>query len=80
MTNTDKPIVILILLFTKILCAIINKINFRAKDECAFNPVIPEYLFFECPDVGDFWDYLWNEQIWLWCLWYLSQVSNIKGI
>ena len=50
-------------------------LNFRAKDECAFNPVLPEYLFFECPNVGDFWEYLWGEQIWLWSLWYLSQVT-----
>ena len=51
-------------------------IDYRARDECAFNPSIPEYLFFECPDVGDFWQYLWDEQIWLWSLWYLSQVCS----
>ncbi len=46
----------------------------RAKDRCFFHDVVPDYLFFECPSVGDFWQYLWNEQVWLWAAWFLSQL------
>ena len=53
--------------------------DFRARDKCAFNLVIPEYLFLECPNVGDFWQYLWDEQVWLWGLWYLSQVTIMQS-
>ncbi len=30
----------------------------RAADVCGFNPAIPDYLFFECPAVGDYLEYL----------------------
>ena len=46
----------------------------RAKDRCAFHDIFPDYLFFECPSVGDYFDYLWQEQVWLWALWFISQI------
>ena len=46
----------------------------RAKDRCAFHSFMPDYLFFECPSVGDYFVYLWQEQVWLWTLWFLSQI------
>ena len=46
----------------------------RAKDRCAFNDIMPDYLFFECPSVGDYFEYLWQEQVWLWALWFISQI------
>lgn len=48
--------------------------GFRAADECAFHGVVPDYLFFECPAIGDYLSYLWNEHMWLWALWFLSQL------
>ena len=35
---------------------------------------ITGYMFFECPSVGDYFEYLWNEQVWLWALWFISQI------
>ena len=29
----------------------------RARDECAFDHSIPDYLFFECPAIGDYFRY-----------------------
>ena len=46
----------------------------RAKDQCAFHSFMPDYLFFECPSVGDYFTYLWEEQVWLWALWFMSQI------
>ncbi len=46
----------------------------RAADVCAFNPAVPDYLFFECPAVGDYMEYLKQEVSWLWALWFLSQM------
>ena len=34
----------------------------RAKDRCAFNGFMPDYVFYECPSVGDYFEYLWQEQ------------------
>ncbi|TRY79649.1 hypothetical protein TCAL_06588 [Tigriopus californicus] len=48
--------------------------GFRAADECAFYGVVPDNLFFECPAIGDYLSYLWNEHMWLWALWFLSQL------
>ena len=52
----------------------------RAKDPCAFNGLMPQYLFFDCPAVGDFWHYIYQEQMWLWALWFLSQVWITRHI
>ena len=46
----------------------------RSKDRCAFHGIGLDYLFFECPSIGDYFDYLWQEQVWLWTFWYLSQI------
>ncbi len=47
----------------------------RGDDECAFSGWgIPNYLFFECPAVGDYLEYLWQEQMWLWIIWFASQL------
>ena len=47
----------------------------RGSDECAFHSWgVPDYLFFECPSVGDYLEYLWQEQMWLWIVWFLSQL------
>ena len=49
----------------------------RARDECAFEGSafhIPNRLFFECPDTGDFWSYLWNSSTWFAFIWFLSYV------
>ena len=35
---------------------------------------MPDYMFFECPSVGDYFEYLWQEQVWLWALWFVSQI------
>ena len=47
----------------------------RGGDECAFHAWgVPDYLFFECPSVGDYLEYLWQEQMWLWIVWFMSQL------
>ena len=49
----------------------------RARDACAFEGNafhIPNRLFFECPDTGDFWSYLWNSNTWFAFIWFLSYV------
>ena len=46
----------------------------RSKDRCAFHGIGLDYLFFECPSIGDYFEYLWQEQVWLWTFWYLSQI------
>ena len=47
----------------------------RAQDPCAFHAGgVPDYLFFECPAVGDFFEYVWSQHLWLWLLWFLSQL------
>lgn len=46
----------------------------RAENRCVFHDFLPDYLFFECPSVGDYFDYLWQEQVWLWALWFMSQI------
>ena len=49
----------------------------RARDACAFEGSdfhIPNRLFFECPDTGDFWSYLWNSNTWFASIWFLSYV------
>ena len=46
----------------------------QVANECTFYGIIPRYLFFDCPSVGDFLSYLWQEQMWLWALWFLSQL------
>ncbi len=46
----------------------------RAADVCSLHPAIPDYLFFECPAVGDYFEYLKQEQTWLWIFWFLSQL------
>lgn len=58
----------------------LNLSAFRAKNECAFNRVIPENLFFSCPSMGNFWPYIFNEQIWLWILWFASQMWVTRHI
>jgi chitin synthase len=35
----------------------------KAKNTCSFDEVIPGYLFFECPAIGDFFQYIWTEQV-----------------
>ena len=46
----------------------------RAENRCVFHDIFPDYLFFECPSVGDYFSYLWQEQVWLWALWFISQI------
>jgi len=35
----------------------------RANNVCAFDKFLPEYLFFECPAVGDYAQYLLEQQV-----------------
>jgi chitin synthase len=46
----------------------------RASDACAFHDSVPDYLGMQCPAVGDYFTYLWDDQLWLWFLWFLSQL------
>ena len=53
----------------------------RGRDACAFSPVMPEYLFFDCPSTTtNFWSWVGNEQLWLWALWLLSQAWITRHI
>ncbi|XP_058450072.1 chitin synthase chs-2-like [Malaya genurostris] len=45
----------------------------READVCAFNKVLPSYLFFRMPPIYYLFDYVINEFSWLWLLWLLSQ-------
>ena len=46
----------------------------RANDECAFQHSVPDYLFFECPAVGDYLGYLTDQVMYLWFVWFVSQM------
>lgn len=52
----------------------------KAKDTCSFDGFIPGYLFYECPAIGDFFQYIWTEQVWLWAVWFLSQLWIARHI
>ena len=43
-----------------------------AKDECVFQDFMPHSMAFECPDLGDFGSYSWNQQVWMVIIWFLS--------
>ena len=43
-----------------------------AKDECAFQSFMPHNLQFECPDLGDFASYAWDQQVWVVLIWFVS--------
>lgn len=54
---------------------ILMSCGMRGSDTCAFyNWSIPNYIFFECPAVGDYLEYLWTAQLWLWIIWFSSQL------
>ena len=47
----------------------------RASDQCAFENsafYIPNRLFLECPDNGDYFTYFWNSNGWIAIFWFLS--------
>lgn len=43
------------------------------KDECAFYPNIPGYLFFNTPNYYDLNDFIGRQYSWIWLIWLLSQ-------
>ncbi|XP_055640139.1 chitin synthase chs-2-like [Toxorhynchites rutilus septentrionalis] len=45
----------------------------REANVCAFNGILPDYLFFRMPPIYYLFDYVINEFSWLWILWLLSQ-------
>lgn len=45
----------------------------READVCAFDNILPDYIFFRMPPIYYLFDYVVNEFSWLWLLWLLSQ-------
>lgn len=43
------------------------------KDPCAYDGVIPSYLFFKSPPIYMLTNYITHEQPWVWLIWLLSQ-------
>ncbi|XP_058825614.1 chitin synthase chs-2-like [Topomyia yanbarensis] len=62
--NLTVPVTVTLLL---VFCGL------READVCAFNDVLPDYLFFRMPPIYYLFDYVINEFSWLWLLWLLSQ-------
>lgn len=45
----------------------------RHDDPCFFHNSIPDYLFFDSPDVNFLNNFITKEHVWVWLLWLLSQ-------
>ena len=46
----------------------------RQQDPCRFTPMVPEYLFFDCP-AQDLGSYFLSNQMWIWFVCFVSQVD-----
>lgn len=64
------PINLVVPCATVILIIMCNSFN---EDPCAFESVIPPYLFFNSPPLYELSNYMAQVQPWLWLLWLLSQ-------
>ena len=53
---------------------IIGGCGMRADDKCAFVDSIPNNLFFQCPEIGDFLTYTWDDDVWIFIIWFLSYI------
>ncbi|XP_065090221.1 chitin synthase chs-2-like [Ochlerotatus camptorhynchus] len=62
--NLTVPVTVTLLL---VFCGL------READVCAYNGILPDYLFFRMPPIYYLFDYVINEFSWLWLLWLLSQ-------
>ncbi|XP_052867895.1 chitin synthase chs-2-like [Anopheles cruzii] len=62
--NLTVPVTVTLLL---VFCGL------READVCAFDGILPDYVFFRMPPIYYLFDYVVNEFSWLWLLWLLSQ-------
>ena len=46
----------------------------RNQDPCAFLGVIPNEMFFQCPDTAQFTNWFTNYSSWYYILWYVSSI------
>ena len=46
----------------------------RNQDPCAFLGVIPNEMFFQCPDTAQFSNWFTNYSSWYYILWYVSSI------
>ncbi|XP_050429583.1 chitin synthase chs-2 [Adelges cooleyi] len=53
--------------------ALIIACGLRHDDPCFFHESIPDYLFFDSPDVNFLNNFIAKEHVWVWLLWLLSQ-------
>jgi chitin synthase len=53
---------------------LISGCGMRSTDKCAFVGIIPNNLFYVCPEIGDFLTYTWEDDMWIFLIWFLSYI------